>query len=69
MEKQGQIFVTNLKKLQGQHFDFFPMISLYALDVICGKKKEKSSLKSSKLLQLKNVLRSSMFQNLRWVVK
>lgn len=37
MEKQGQVFVTKLKTLEGQHFDFFPQISLYALDVICGK--------------------------------
>lgn len=37
MERQGQTFVSNLKKLEGQPFDFFPQISLYALDVICGK--------------------------------
>lgn len=37
MEKQGQVFVAKLKTLEGQHFDFFPQISLYALDVICGK--------------------------------
>lgn len=36
MEYQGNIFVEKLKKLQGQELDVFPLISLYALDVICG---------------------------------
>lgn len=38
MDKQGQIFVDNLKTTNGQNLDLFPLISLYALDVICGKK-------------------------------
>lgn len=37
MESQGQIFITNLKKYEGQHCDFFALIGLYALDVICGE--------------------------------
>lgn len=37
MEKQGQIFITNLKKREGQQTDFFPLVGLYALDVICGE--------------------------------
>lgn len=37
MDKQGQIFVSNLKEFEGQHVDFFNFVSLYALDVICGK--------------------------------
>ena len=40
MEKQGQVFITNLKKREGQHCDFFPLIGLYALDVICGELKK-----------------------------
>lgn len=44
MESQGQVFVSNLKKTEGQHFDFFPAISLYALDVICGKEAEERIL-------------------------
>jgi len=41
MDIQGCIFVENLKKLEGQDVDFFPMMSLYALDVICGRKLQK----------------------------
>lgn len=37
MEKQGQVFISNLKKREGQHCDFFSPIGLYALDVICGE--------------------------------
>lgn len=37
MDKQGQVFVAKLQARVGQHFDFFPEISLYALDVICGE--------------------------------
>lgn len=37
MDKQGQIFVDNLKTTKGQNSDLFPLISLYALDVICGE--------------------------------
>lgn len=37
MDKQGNIFVSKLENFDGQHVDVFPIISLYALDVICGK--------------------------------
>lgn len=36
MEKQGDVFIEKLNKLQGQEIDVFPLVSLYALDVICG---------------------------------
>jgi cytochrome P450 family 4 len=40
MERQGQVFVTNLKKFEGQDVDVFPMAGHYALDVICGKSQQ-----------------------------
>lgn len=36
-DKHSTIFVNNLSKLKGQSFDIFPLITLSALDVICGK--------------------------------
>lgn len=36
MEKHGDVFVEKLNELEGREVDVFPMISLYALDVICG---------------------------------
>jgi cytochrome P450 family 4 len=39
MESQGQTFVSKLKESKGQVIDVYPLISLYALDVICGKYK------------------------------
>jgi cytochrome P450 family 4 len=36
MERQGNIFVEKLRNLQGREIDVFPLVSLYALDVICG---------------------------------
>ncbi|CRK94499.1 CLUMA_CG008004, isoform A [Clunio marinus] len=35
MDRHGKIFVSNLKKFEGQEIDFFSPVSLYALDVIC----------------------------------
>jgi cytochrome P450 family 4 len=35
MEKHGEILVEKLRKLEGQEVDIFPLISLYAIDVIC----------------------------------
>ncbi|CAO1423337.1 unnamed protein product [Diamesa serratosioi] len=36
MNSQGQIFVSNLGKFNGQNpVDIFPLVTLYALDVIC----------------------------------
>lgn len=37
MERQGQILVEKLKKFDGQDENIFPHVSLYAMDVICGK--------------------------------
>ena len=37
MNEHGDIFVNKLKNLHGKEIDVFPYISLYALDVICGK--------------------------------
>lgn len=37
MDKQGKIFVEKMNKFQGQDVDIFSNISLYTLDVICGK--------------------------------
>lgn len=37
MDRHGDIFVEKLKKIDGKEVDIFPLISLYALDVICGK--------------------------------
>ena len=37
MNEHGDIFVNKLKNLNGKEIDVFPYISLYALDVICGK--------------------------------
>lgn len=36
MESHGDILVRKLKKFNGQELDVFPLLSLYALDVICG---------------------------------
>lgn len=36
--KHGDVFVEKLKSFQGKEIDVFPLISLYALDVICGNK-------------------------------
>lgn len=36
MERQGNVLIETLSKLQGQEIDVFPLVSLYALDVICG---------------------------------
>jgi cytochrome P450 family 4 len=36
-DKHSTIFVDNLSKLKGRSFDIFPLITLAALDVICGK--------------------------------
>jgi cytochrome P450 family 4 len=38
MEGQGNIFINNLERFENQHFDIIPCVSLYTLDVICGKK-------------------------------
>lgn len=39
MEKHGQIFVEKLKKNENSgDIDIFPLVSLYAMDVICGRK-------------------------------
>lgn len=35
MEKHGEIFVEKLRKLKNQETNIFPLISLYAIDVIC----------------------------------
>jgi cytochrome P450 len=40
MDTQANVFVSSLKKYEGQHIDFFPLISLYTLDVICGNEKK-----------------------------
>lgn len=37
MHRQGQIFIRNIEKSEGQVIDVFRMVGLYALDVICGK--------------------------------
>jgi cytochrome P450 family 4 len=37
MSKQGDIFVKKLKSYDEKPIDIFPMVSLYALDVICGE--------------------------------
>jgi cytochrome P450 family 4 len=37
MNRHGDVFVQKLKKLQGRDINIYPMISLYALDVICGE--------------------------------
>jgi cytochrome P450 family 4 len=37
MNKHGEVFVKKLKKFDETPIDIFPMVSLYALDVICGK--------------------------------
>lgn len=37
MEKHGKIFIDKLKRYNGQKIDIFSSISLYTLDVICGK--------------------------------
>ena len=36
-DKHSKIFVRNLEKTKGQSVDVFPLITLCALDVICGK--------------------------------
>lgn len=35
MDEQGKTFIQNLEKYVGQDIDVVPLISLYALDVIC----------------------------------
>ncbi|KAG5670295.1 hypothetical protein PVAND_000571 [Polypedilum vanderplanki] len=35
MNKHGNVFVKKLKKYNGRPIDVFPLVSLYALDVIC----------------------------------
>lgn len=37
MEKHGIVFVNKLRKYEERKVDVFPLISLYALDVICGE--------------------------------
>ena len=37
MEKHSKIFVNKLEGYNGQRIDIFSIISLYTLDVICGK--------------------------------
>ena len=37
MEKHGRTFVGKLKEFDGRKIDIFSIISLYTLDVICGK--------------------------------
>lgn len=36
MDEQGKIFINKLEKLDGQKVNIFPLVNLYALDVICG---------------------------------
>jgi len=35
MDAQGKICVENFRKFDGKQVDVFPMVNLYALDVIC----------------------------------
>lgn len=37
MDEQGRVLVDKLKKLDGKEVNVYPLINLYALDVICGK--------------------------------
>jgi cytochrome P450 family 4 len=37
MNEQGEVLVEKLEKLDGQEVDVFPLVNLYALDVICGE--------------------------------
>lgn len=37
MDDHGKVMVEKLRKLDGQEVDMFPLVNLYALDVICGK--------------------------------
>jgi cytochrome P450 len=37
MDRNGQIFIEKISKFDGQEIDVFPLISLLALDIICGK--------------------------------
>lgn len=36
MDEQGMVLIEKLTKLDGQEVDIFPLVNLYALDVICG---------------------------------
>ena len=60
MDHQGQVFISNLKSSDGKQVDIFPLVSLYALDVICGKNFD--------LCENKFHCRK-MFQNRRWDAK
>lgn len=40
MEKHGEVLVQQLNKLEEREVDVFPIVSLYALDVICGNFKD-----------------------------
>jgi hypothetical protein len=68
MDSQGKVFVANLKKREGQQVNFFPLISLYALDVICGNNKMISRIKNYACEHSKEHFGFSI-QNQRWDVK
>lgn len=36
MEENGNVLIKKLEKLNGQEVNIFPIVNLYALDVICG---------------------------------
>lgn len=36
MDEQGKTLIENLEKFDGKEVDVFPLVNLYALDVICG---------------------------------
>lgn len=56
MDKHGDIFVEKIKNLNGKTVDVFPLISLYALDVICGEKFNLKFFKIAIEILLKNLL-------------
>lgn len=36
MDEQGKVFIRKLEKFDGKEVNIFPLVNLYALDVICG---------------------------------
>lgn len=55
-DKHSAIFVNNLAKFKNKQCDVFPQVTLCALDVICGKKKNHSLISFKQKIRIKTIL-------------